>query len=335
MNELAKKLGKVVVLYGGWSAERDVSIASGKATIDVLKQAGVDVVPLDMQRDVAIKLAEIKPDRVFIALHGHGGEDGVVQGVLESLDMPYTGSDVAASAITMDKFRFKQLMMANHIPVAPAMLWQRDCLDAPADIVAELGLPLCVKPNREGSSFGVTRVNSEEELLPACEVARQYGEEVIIEPWVNGKEYAVPILAGHVLPIVGIEPAKDFYDYDAKYTDDRTKFLCPITTIDEDIQHDLKLITLRAFYAAGCRHWGRADFIVTGKGEITLLEFNTIPGLTSHSLVPSSAKSLGISFDELIMMILLETLPQEERQRCYEKLSVYQTLQTSNKGLFA
>ncbi len=298
----AQDFGKVAVLMGGNSAEREVSLKSGTAVLAALQRRGVNAHGIDAQ-DYATVLARLRSetfDRVFIALHGRGGEDGTLQGALELLGLPYTGSGVLASSLAMDKWRTKLVWQAAGLPVGDYLLLNAN--SNPADVVARLGLPLFVKPAREGSSIGVTKVKRAEDLLAAYHEAAKYDEMVLAERLLEGKEVNFPILGDQVLPSIHIEPATEFYDYQAKYFRDDTRYHCPgLSPADEQRLRDQ---VLHAFHVLGCSGWGRMDVFVSNDGKLYFLEMNTVPGMTDHSLVPMGARAAGIDFDELVWRIL-------------------------------
>ncbi|MDR0805698.1 MAG: D-alanine--D-alanine ligase [Enterobacteriaceae bacterium] len=296
---------KVAVLLGGTSAERDVSLKSGAAVLAGLRESGVDAYPIDPKEYPVAQLKADGFDKVFIALHGRGGEDGTLQGVLEFLDLPYTGSGVMASALTMDKFRTKLLWQGAKLPVADYVALSIDQLatvnvDA---IVKQLGLPLIVKPSCEGSSVGMSKVNAASELLPALEEAFKHDTNVLVEKWLSGPEFTVAILGDEVLPAIRIQPAGVFYDYQAKYLSDETEYFCPSGLSDEKEQQ-IRALALAAYKAVGCRGWGRVDVMLDSDGQFYLLEVNTAPGMTNHSLVPMAARQSGLSFSQLVVKIL-------------------------------
>ncbi|EOI5727998.1 D-alanine--D-alanine ligase [Cronobacter malonaticus] len=299
---------KIAVLLGGNSAERDVSLQSGSAVLAGLKEAGVDAYAVD-PRDVCVTtLKEEGFDKVFIALHGRGGEDGTLQGMLEYLDLPYTGSGVMASAITMDKLRTKLLWQGAGLPVAPWVVLERQDItgglsEALRARIAALGLPVIVKPSREGSSVGMSKVDSAEALLPALELAFEHDSEVLVEKWLSGPEFTVAILGDEILPSIRIQPAGVFYDYEAKYLSDETQYFCP-AGIDAEREQVLQALVMDAWRVLGCRGWGRVDVMQDSDGEFYLLEVNTAPGMTSHSLVPMAARQAGMSFSQLVVRIL-------------------------------
>lgn len=300
-----KKFGKVAVLMGGTSSEREVSLMSGKNTLEAMQKLGIDAVGIDVGKDIVLELLKIKPDRAFIALHGKMGEDGTIQALLEMLEIPYTGSGVQASALAMDKQKAKYIWEKYSLPILPSAIIEDPNEDL-SIIASSMDFPLCIKPVRGGSTIGLTKVLSEKELRQAYDAAKKYDTEVMVEPWVTGREFTIGILGENALPAIEIIP-EELYDYDAKYLSDKTQFICPCNLSKEDEQN-LQEIALLAFKALDCRHFGRADFLLDKDGNFWLLEMNTIPGLTSHSLVPTAAKSLGIDFKTLIAKILEFTL---------------------------
>ncbi|QQG29207.1 D-alanine--D-alanine ligase [Pectobacterium carotovorum] len=299
---------KVAVLLGGTSAEREVSLLSGQAVLAGLKEAGINAHAVDT-RDVSVTtLKEEGFTNVFIALHGRGGEDGTLQGVLEFLGLPYTGSGVMASALTMDKLRTKQVWQAVGLPVSPYVaLDRRQYSETAANALlakfTHLGLPLIVKPSREGSSVGMSKVNTLSELPAALEEAFRHDDDILVEKWLSGPEYTVAILGDEVLPSIRIQPAGTFYDYEAKYLSDDTQYFCPSGLPDEQEQAVAGL-AMAAYRAVGCGGWGRVDFMLDSDGAFYLLEVNTSPGMTSHSLVPMAARQRGLTFSQLVVKIL-------------------------------
>ncbi|UVO07761.1 D-alanine--D-alanine ligase [Pectobacterium polonicum] len=299
---------KVAVLLGGTSAEREVSLLSGQAVLAGLKEAGINAHAVDTRDFPVTKLKEEGFTRVFIALHGRGGEDGTLQGVLEFLELPYTGSGVMASALTMDKLRTKQVWQAVGLPVSPYVALDRRQYSAMAanQLLAKfthLGLPLIVKPSREGSSVGMSKVNALSELPAALEEAFRHDDDVLVEKWLSGPEYTVAILGDEVLPAIRIQPAGTFYDYEAKYLSDDTQYFCP-SGLPDDQEQALALLAMAAYRAVDCRGWGRVDFMLDSDGAFYLLEVNTSPGMTSHSLVPMAARQRGLTFSQLAVKIL-------------------------------
>jgi len=297
--------GKVAVLLGGLSAEREISLKSGAAVLASLQRLGIDAHGVDVAGDILEVLAKGQFDRAFNLLHGRGGEDGVIQGALQLLDIPYTGSGVLSSALSMDKMRCKQLWHALELPT-PAMVELREESDLSVAI-ERLGLPLVVKPNHEGSSVGMSKVVAAEQLLPAWQLAKQYDDCIIAEPWISGGEFTIAILEGEALPPIKVETPREFYDFEAKYQEESTRYLCPCGLSDERVAA-LKALALRAFEALNAKGWGRVDVLTDEKGNFWLLEFNSVPGMTDHSLVPMAAKAAGIEFDELVQRILAQTL---------------------------
>ena len=299
------KQEKIAVLLGGTSAEREVSLNSGKAVLEALLNQGYDAHPIDPKE---YNVANLKKDgfhRVFNILHGRGGEDGTMQGLLEQIGLPYTGCGVMASALTMDKMRTKMLWKAFGLPVADMEVVTRETfanLD-PQAVVDKLGLPLMVKPSLEGSSVGLTKVKAVDELKSAVEYALKFDNTILIEEWLAGDELTVPVLDSQVLPAIRIVPEGEFYDYNAKYISDNTQYFCPAGLTSEREQ-ELAILVKRAYDAVGCRGWSRIDVMCDAKGDFRLVEVNTNPGMTSHSLFPKSAASVGISFEQLVMKIL-------------------------------
>ena len=296
---MSSKFGKVAVLLGGKSAEREVSLKSGGAVLASLKRNGVDAVAFDPAERPLHDLEAY--DRVFITLHGRGGEDGTIQGALELFGIPYTGSGVMASAVGMDKWRTKLLWQAAGIPTPQFELVAADSdFDA---IEKRLGLPLFVKPANEGSSIGISKVKVAGGLRAAYEEAAKYDTLVIAERFVGGGEYTVGVLGDQVLPVIRIVPANEFYDYEAKYLRDDTRYLCP-AGLSEFQEAAIRAQALQAFRVLGGRGWGRVDFLMDESGNHYFLEANTSPGMTDHSLVPMGARAAGIEFDQLVMQIL-------------------------------
>ncbi len=293
--------GKIAVLMGGWSAEREISLLSGKAVLHALKQNEINVHGIDVDRDIASVLVAGNYDSALIMLHGRGGEDGAMQGLLEVMGLPYTGSGILGSALAMDKRRCKQVWAAEGFPTPEFILLEteRDADKA----IDQLGLPLIVKPALEGSSIGMSKVEVGTEMLPAFNKACECHGAVIAEQWITGAEYTAAILNHRVLPMIRLETDRKFYDYVAKYESDDTRYICPCG-LDESIEQELGSIMLDAFDAIGASGWGRVDFILDDNGQPWLIEANTVPGMTSHSLVPMAARQAGIEFNELVVEIL-------------------------------
>lgn len=299
------KQEKIAVLLGGTSAEREVSLNSGKAVLEALLKQGYDAHPIDPKEYNVANLKKDGFNRVFNILHGRGGEDGTMQGLLEQIGLPYTGCGVMASALTMDKMRTKMLWKAFGLPVADMEVVTRETfadLD-PQVVVDKLGLPLMVKPSLEGSSVGLTKVKAVDELKSAVEYALKFDNTILIEEWLAGDELTVPVLDSQVLPAIRIVPEGEFYDYNAKYISDNTQYFCP-SGLTPEREQELAILVKRAYDAVGCRGWSRIDVMCDAKGNFRLVEVNTNPGMTSHSLFPKSAASVGISFEQLVVKIL-------------------------------
>ena len=299
------KQEKIAVLLGGTSAEREVSLNSGKAVLEALLNQGYDAHPIDPKEYNVANLKKDGFNRVFNILHGRGGEDGTMQGLLEQIGLPYTGCGVMASALTMDKMRTKMLWKAFGLPVADMEVVTRETfadLD-PQVVVDKLGLPLMVKPSLEGSSVGLTKVKAVDELKSAVEYALKFDNTILIEEWLAGDELTVPVLDSQVLPAIRIVPEGEFYDYNAKYISDNTQYFCP-SGLTPEREQELAILVKRAYDAAGCRGWSRIDVMCDARGNFRLVEVNTNPGMTSHSLFPKSAASVGISFEQLVVKIL-------------------------------
>ncbi|MEJ5178524.1 D-alanine--D-alanine ligase [Erwinia sp. MYb416] len=299
---------KVAVLLGGTSAERDVSLLSGAAVLKGLQEAGIDAHPVDIRDVPVLQLKAQGFDKAFIALHGRGGEDGTLQGVLEFLNIPYTGSGVMASAITMDKLRSKYLWQGCGLPVSPFVALTRKQMDdglTPEELASidALGLPLFVKPSREGSSVGISRVNEAWQFPAALDEAFRHDDEVLVEAFLSGPEYTVGVIGEEILPSIRIQTASEFYDYEAKYISDDTQYFCP-SGLSAEQEAELSELVIAAWRALGCSGWGRVDVMMGGDGRFYLLEVNTSPGMTSHSLVPMAAKQAGMSFSQLVTRIL-------------------------------
>jgi D-alanine-D-alanine ligase len=303
MSAYQQTFGKVAVLFGGRSGEREVSLKSGSAVLAALQRQGVDAHAFDPATQ---ELSALKAyDRAFIALHGRFGEDGTIQGALELMDIPYTGSGVMASALGMDKWRTKLLWTAAGVTTPNYVLM--DDSSHVENVVTALGLPLFVKPANEGSSIGVSKVKQAGELAAAYTLAKQSDPMVIAEQFVGGGEYTVGILGDTALPIVRIVPKNEYYDYEAKYLRDDTEYLCPCGLSAEQ-EKQIQAEALQAFKVLGCKGWGRVDFLMDEAGKHYFLEVNTSPGMTDHSLVPMAAKAAGMDFDALVVRILQQTL---------------------------
>jgi D-alanine-D-alanine ligase len=297
---------KIAVLYGGDSAERDVSLNSGLAIANGLEQAGFTVVLMDTKIVQLTELKEQNIDRVFIALHGRGGEDGCLQGALEYLGVPYTGSNVLGSSLSMDKVRSKQIFEACGLPTAPFIVVNKTGFSALVldKILVDLGGKVMVKPANEGSSIGMAQAQTVEQLHNALTDAFGFDNQVLLEAWIDGPEYTVAVLGDEVLPIIHMETPREFYDYEAKYQSTSTQYHCPCGLSESD-EAEVKVLALKAFHATGAEGWGRVDVMRNNKGTWQLLEVNTVPGMTETSLVPKAAKIFGLNFSELVTRILL------------------------------
>ncbi len=297
----ATDFGRVAVLMGGAAAEREISLNSGQAVYQSLLRNKIDAVAIDVTTTALEALKNIQFDRVFNIIHGRGGEDGVLQALLETLQVPYTGSGVLASSLSMDKLRTKLCWLGAGLATPKWYLLQQQ-----SDIehcIAALGFPLIVKPALEGSSLGMSRAETKEELFIAWQEATQYQCDVYAEAWVQGKEYTVGILNGEALPVIRLETPNAFYDFDAKYRADTTQYHCP-AGLAADVETGLARLSLEACKIIGVTGWGRVDLFVDEQQQIQLIEVNTVPGMTDHSLVPMAAKQAGLGFDELVWRIL-------------------------------
>jgi D-alanine-D-alanine ligase len=302
----AAGFGEVALLVGGDSAEREVSLDGGAAIARSFERSGIRYAVYDGAGELFAAINQGRVDRVFNLMHGPGGEDGAIQGALQLMNVPLTGTGVLGSALTMDKVRSKYLLMQQGIPTTDFVLLGKD--ESQLDHVAQrFGFPVFVKPTGLGSSIGVSRVNQETELPAAVELARRYGELVLVEPAIAGGEYFAGILGHTALPLIRIETPREFYDYEAKYESDETRYFCPCG-LDSDQEQKLQQMSLQAFEALQGSGWGRVDFILDAEGTPWFLEINTVPGMTDHSLVPQAAAELGIGFDELVWRILETSL---------------------------
>ncbi len=300
-DEITAAAGRVAVLMGGPSAEREISLQSGRAVTGALVRSGIDARELVWDDNLVTQLCDCNPDRVFIALHGRGGEDGSVQGLLEVMQMPYTGSDVLGCALSMDKVRSKQVWGCTGVPTPPSLIYERG--DEPRELLAKLSFPVMVKPAREGSSFGASRVAKSSELESAIECSLRYDDVVLIEKWITGGEYTLGIVAGDPLPIIKLETPHEFYDFEAKYVANTTRYICPCG-LSESLIKRCTILGLLAFETLSARGWGRVDFMLDSQEEPWFIELNTVPVMTDHSLVPMAAEAIGMSFDELVVKIL-------------------------------
>lgn len=302
---MTQSFGRVGVLYGGVSGEREVSLMSGAGVCAALREAGVDAHLFDTGRQSLAELAAAGFERVFVALHGRFGEDGTMQGALELLRIPYTGSGPLASSLAMDKVATKHLWLQHGLPTPRFAVL--DCQADPADLVGQLGLPLIVKPPHEGSTLGLTRVESADQLPQALALACRHDDRILAEQFIRGRELTVPILgagqAAHALPVIEIIAPQGNYDYEHKYVSNETRYVCP-AELPEELARRIQDLSVQAYRVLGCEGWGRADVMLDGQGQPWLLEMNTSPGMTSHSLVPMGAKAAGMSYGQLCLSIL-------------------------------
>ncbi len=301
MNNRINKWGRVGVLMGGTAAEREISLMSGRAVYDALLRQKVDAIAIDIHDSMMETIKNAPVDRMFNIIHGRGGEDGVVQAILDTLGLPYTGSGVLASALSMDKLRTKLCWQGAGLNTPKWCLLQseRDI----ARCINELGFPVIVKPALEGSSLGMSRATTETELYQAWQLAAQFNCDVYAESWVQGHEYTVGILAGQALPVIRLATPNIFYDFDAKYQAKTTQYHCPAGLTDEQ-EKKLTELALQACQVIGVTGWGRVDLFIDDSQQVQLIEVNTVPGMTNHSLVPMAAKQAGLDFDELVIRIL-------------------------------
>ncbi|MCE5362338.1 D-alanine--D-alanine ligase [Pseudomonas anguilliseptica] len=297
--------GRVAVLFGGKSAEREVSLKSGNAVLQALLAAGVDAFGIDAGDDLLQRLTAERIDRAFIVLHGRGGEDGSMQGLLECAGIPYTGSGILASALAMDKLRTKRVWLSLGLPTPAhaALASEADCHAA----AAELGFPLFVKPAHEGSSIGMAKVSDVDALIAAWKDASRYDSQVLVEQMIAGPEFTIAMLRGQVLPPIALGTPHSFYDYDAKYLANDTQYRIPCG-LSVEKEAELKDLTARACEAVGTQGWARADVMQDADGKFWLLEVNTVPGMTDHSLVPMAARAAGLDFQQLVLAILADSL---------------------------
>ncbi|HCD04590.1 MAG TPA: D-alanine--D-alanine ligase [Methylophaga sp.] len=300
-----QKFGRVAVLLGGRSAEREISLKSGRAVIAAMQSIGIDAVEIDVDKSVSERLRQEGIDRAFIILHGHGGEDGEIQGVLQSLQIPYTGSGITGAVLSMNKRLSKQVWQGQGLPTPKYMQLNRQ--SNTQQLIEELGLPIVIKPVNEGSSIGMSKVNSAEALQQAIDLAFDYDDEVIAEQWVHGAEYTISILNDEALPVIRLKTPREFYDFEAKYLADSTEYLCPCGLTEAD-EKRCQQLAVKAFNALNMSGWGRIDVMADQHGDFYLLEANSVPGMTDHSLVPMAARQAGISFENLVTQILQGTL---------------------------
>ena len=289
----------IAVLMGGYSTEREISLMSGKAVYKALLKNNVECFPFDLTEDNLDKLWIKEFDKAFIVLHGRGGEDGYIQSLLDKRKVPFTGSGVEASNLCMNKAHTKDVWLKHELPLSPSIVATQG---KPIDPI-DFPLPWAVKPTMEGSSIGITKVENKNELDTALELAWQYNDEALIEHWIEGDEYTVAILGNQALPSIKITSDHDFYDYDSKYFSNKTEYLCP-SDLSEHQEKNIRTIAMKAFNLTGASDWGRVDFILDKNKNPYLLEINTVPGMTSHSLVPMAAKAAGMNFEQLVLKIL-------------------------------
>jgi len=289
----------IAVLMGGYSAEREISLMSGKAVYKALLKNNVECFPFDLTEDNLDKLWIKEFDKAFIVLHGRGGEDGYIQSLLDKRKIPFTGSGVEASNLCMNKAHTKDIWLRHELPLSPSIIATQE---KPIDPI-DFPLPWAVKPTMEGSSIGITKVENKNELDTALELAWQYNDEALIEHWIEGDEYTVAILGNQALPSIKIISDHDFYDYDSKYFSNKTEYLCP-SDLSEQQEKNIRTIAMKAFNLTGASDWGRVDFILDKNKNPYLLEINTVPGMTSHSLVPMAAEAAGMNFEQLVLKIL-------------------------------
>ena len=289
----------IAVLMGGYSTEREISLMSGKAVYKALLKNNVECFSFDLTEDNLDKLWIKEFDKAFIVLHGRGGEDGYIQSLLDKRKIPFTGSGVEASNLCMNKAHTKDVWLKHELPLSPSIVATQG---KPIDPI-DFPLPWAVKPTMEGSSIGITKVENKSELNMALELAWQYNDEALIEHWIEGDEYTVAILGNQALPSIKIISDHDFYDYDSKYFSNKTEYLCP-SDLSEQQEKNIRTIAMKAFNLTGASGWGRADFILDKDKNPYLLEINTVPGMTSHSLVPMAAKAAGMNFEQLVLKIL-------------------------------
>ena len=308
--ENIRNFGKVAVLMGGPSAEREISLKSGAAVLNALQTENVQVEAIDVDSDIFKKLSAGNFSRVFIALHGPLGEDGCIQGGLDVMGLPYSGSGVMASSICMNKLMTKQIWQGCNIPTPKYEVLSEDISED--YLISKLGLPMIFKPASQGSSIGMTKVNAKNEIAAAWADACKYEETVIAEQWIAGKEYTVAILNGRALPIIRLETPNTFYDYEAKYQASDTEYHCPCG-LDEEIEKKIQSLALQAFNVTEASGWGRVDVMLDDQQQPWFLEVNTVPGMTDHSLVPMAAKADGISFNELVIKILQTSFKEDSK----------------------
>jgi len=302
------EFGKVAVLMGGKAAEREVSLRSGSAVTEAFLAQGIDAVSEDVVQLEDLQRIAKEYDRAFIALHGRWGEDGVVQAILDDLGLLYTGSGMASSAVAMDKLRTKWIWMGAGLPT-PGFIWVSDVMPLDIDDF-DLPFPVIVKPCHEGSSIGMRKVYDKESLIEAVNYARKFDSEVLVEQWITGREYTGAILINQTLPLIELKTSHDFYDFDAKYKSNDTQYICPCG-LDDETESEIQELLLQAFQVLGSKGWGRVDLMLDDDDQPWLIELNSVPGMTDHSLVPMAAKVAGISFEQLVVEILKTTLKDD------------------------
>ena len=301
---MMEKYGKVLVLMGGWSNEREISLVSGSYVYDSLIKSGVNAIKLDLTKNNLNEIEKISPDRVFIILHGKGGEDGEIQKYLDSLNIPYTGSNSESSKLCMNKRSTKEILLSNDI-LTPN--YEKISEMEISSIKKRFQYPFIVKPSAEGSSIGVYIVENDGDLERAVSANEKISSDFIAEDYIEGLEYTVGILGESALPVIKLLPPGKFYDFNAKYESDKMQYICP-SQLDDSMEYELKKISLNCFKACGCKGWGRIDIIIDDKGNPWVIELNTVPGMTSHSLVPLAAKQRDIDFENLVLKILDSSL---------------------------
>ena len=301
---MMEKYGKVLVLMGGWSNEREISLVSGSFVYDSLIKSGVNTIKLDLTKNNLNEIEKISPDRVFIILHGKGGEDGEIQKYLDSLNIPYTGSNSESSKLCMNKRSTKEILLSNDI-LTPN--YEKISEMEISSIKKRFQYPFIVKPSAEGSSIGVYIVENDGDLEKAISANEKISSDFIAEDYIEGLEYTVGILGDSALPVIKLLPPGKFYDFNAKYESDKMQYICP-SQLDDSMEYELKKISLNCFKACGCKGWGRVDIIIDDKGNPWVIELNTVPGMTSHSLVPLAAKQRDIDFENLVLKILDSSL---------------------------
>lgn len=301
---MMEKYGKVLVLMGGWSNEREISLVSGSYVYDSLIKSGVNTIKLDLTKNNLNEIEKISPDRVFIILHGKGGEDGEIQKYLDSLNIPYTGSNSESSKLCMNKRSTKEILLSNDI-LTPN--YEKISEKEISSIKKRFQYPFIVKPSAEGSSIGVYIVENDGDLERAISANEKISSDFIAEDYIEGLEYTVGILGDSALPVIKLLPPGKFYDFNAKYESDKMQYICP-SQLDDSMEYELKKISLNCFKACGCKGWGRVDIIIDDKGNPWVIELNTVPGMTSHSLVPLAAKQRDIDFENLVLKILDSSL---------------------------